>query len=130
MFSYIKSLLSVDNSSKVVDGIYNGIDKAFYTTEEKAEDRIKLETSKLETKLKLLPLFEPFKIAQRVIAIGFSINFLLAFWLGTILLIFSSEAMLSKYLELVAIFNLGWIMGAIIAWYFTGGIINSTKDKK
>ncbi len=44
-------------SSKAVDGIYNGIDKAFHTDEEKAEYFI--------TTLKA---YEPFKLSQRLVA--------------------------------------------------------------
>jgi len=38
--------------------------------------------------------------------------------------------LLDKFIALIGVFQLGWIMMAIVAWYFTGGIINSTKGKK
>jgi|ETNvirenome_6_30_1030629.scaffolds.fasta_scaffold00622_6 hypothetical protein len=130
MFKTLTNLFSPNNATKVVDGIYNGLDKAFYTDEEKAEDKIKIETFKVEAKMKLLPLYEPFKIAQRVIAITFTINFILAFWIGVGLLCFSNDQLLKSYLDLISVFSLGWIMSAIVAWYFTGGVINSFKEKK
>jgi len=43
---------SDDAISKAADGIYNGVDKAFYTDEEKAEGF-----------LSLLKAYEPFKLA-------------------------------------------------------------------
>ncbi len=73
MFGFISNIFTPDTVNKTVDGIYNGVDKLFYTDEEKAEATQK----QIDTKLKLLPLFEPFKIAQRIIAIIFTINFIL-----------------------------------------------------
>ena len=118
----LSSIFSSSIAEKAVDGIYNGVDKAFYTAEEKA---IALQ-KQVDTKLKLLPLFEPFKLAQRVIAIAFTINFLLAFWVGAFLLRFSPEYF-DAFISLVVTFNFGWIMAAIVAWYFTGGIVNGIK---
>jgi hypothetical protein len=97
----------------------------FYTEEEKAENVQK----RLDTKLKLLPLFEPFKIAQRVIAILFTINFILWVWVGIAIYIMIPDR-LEGYIELMVAFNIGWIMMAIIGWYFTGGVIDSFKNKK
>lgn len=125
MFSYIKSIFTPDIATKAVDGIYNGIDKAIYTDEEKAIAAQK----QLDTKLKLLPLFEPFKIAQRVIAILFTINFILWVWVGIALYLYLPDR-LNGFIDLLIAFNIGWIMTAIIGWYFTGGVINSWKGKK
>ena len=113
------------SGEKTVDGIYNGIDKAFYTDEEKADMVIK----QTDMKLKLLPLFEPFKLAQRFIAILFSVNFILAFWVGVVIWWFGKDEQLESFTRLIGVFNLGWIMTAIITWYFSGGVINSLKSK-
>jgi hypothetical protein len=66
MFSAIKSLFTSD---KVVEGISSGLDKSFYTEEEK-RDHFQV----------LLSLYEPFKVAQRLLALTFSIPYALA-WL-------------------------------------------------
>jgi len=122
---WLTSIFSPKSADKAVDGIYNGIDNMFYTDEEKAVAQQK----RIDTKLNLLPLFEPFKIAQRVIAISFTINFILAFWVG-VAIYFFKENKLDNYITIVATFNLGWIMMAIITWYFTGGLLNSAKKDK
>ena len=111
------SLFSSSSAEKVVDGVYNGIDKAFYTDEERADQELK----KAEIKLKFLPLFEPYKLAQRYIAVMFTINFIMAFWVGVFLLLYSTEKVLLSYLKLIGTFELGYIMIAIIVWYFTNG---------
>jgi len=122
---FLSGLFTSDVAEKAVDGIYNGVDMAIYTNEEKA-----IATQKqIETKLKLLPLFDPFRLAQRYIAIIFTVNFVLAFWIGVFIYFQGTKDALDTYIKLVEAFGLFWIMGAIITWYFTGGIINSYKKK-
>lgn len=122
----MKSLFSPSVVTKTVDGIYNGIDKAIYTDEEKADNQ----KEQVKSKMALIPLFEPFKLAQRIIAISFTINFIFAFWVGVALLFMKQQELLDSYLKLIAVFQLGWIMLTIVAWYFTGGVVNSFKTNK
>ena len=126
MLETIKSIFTPSVVNKTVDGIYNGVDKSVYTDEEKADNLQK----QAETKINLLPLFEPFKVAQRVIAISFTINFIIWVWIGVMMLILGYKEMLDDYVALLLAFNIGWIMMAIITWYFTGGVINSFKNDK
>lgn len=118
-------LFSSDTVDKAVDGVYNGVDKMFYTDEEKAEARQKV----FETKIEMLKHFEPFKLAQRYIAIIHTVNFVIAFWIGVVIYVFF-PTMLDGYIKLCATFQIGWIMVAIIGWYFTGGVIDSHKRKQ
>ncbi|WPH64033.1 hypothetical protein vBVpP1_31 [Vibrio phage vB_VpP_1] len=53
-----------DSVSKLTNGIYNGVDKAFFTDEEKKEAFIKM-----------LKLYEPFKLAQRYMMLIVGIPF-------------------------------------------------------
>jgi len=121
---WLASIFSPRTAEKAVDGIYNGIDNMFYTDEEKAVAQQK----RIDTKLGLLPLFEPFKIAQRVIAISFTANFIIAFWVGIAIYFFKPE-LLDGYLGIVIAFKIGWIMMAIITWYFTGGLLKREGKK-
>ena len=114
----LSNIFSPKNSETLVEGVYKGLDMTFYTDEEKA---IALQ-SQVDTKLKLLPLYEPFKLAQRFIAISMTINFIILLWSGVIMYILFPEY-LEGFLKLMEIFNIGWIMTTIIVWYFTGGII-------
>lgn len=126
MFGFVKGLFTSETLDKVVDGAYNGLDKIVLTDEEKLDYEVK----KAEQKLKALPLFEPYKLAQRYIAIMFTVNFILAFWIGVFLLFAEKLELLEKYLTLIGVFNLGWIMLAIIGWYFTNGALNWINKSK
>jgi len=69
---------------KIGDGVYNGIDKAVYTPEEMIDNR-----------LKSLAAYEPFKIAQRLLALVFTIPYMLA-WTTTFIASFLSMLPPSK----------------------------------
>lgn len=122
----LMSLFTPDTANKAVDGIYNGIDKAIYTEEEKAE----MTQKQIETKLKMLPLFEPYKLAQRYIAIISIVNIFFAFWFGSFLIFMEMDQKLDKFIQLSDVFNLGWVLLAIIGWYFTNGALNGIVGKK
>ena len=121
IFSDIFSVKSVDN---IVDAVIDTGDALVYTAEEKAN----AEQLKVDTKLKMLPLFEPFKLAQRYISFVFTVNFIVAFWVSVILFTFF-PTFFDGFLTIIATFQLGWIMLAIISFYFGGGFIESFKSK-
>ena len=108
---------------KAVDGIYNSVDMAFYTDEEKA----KAVQKAVDTKLKMLPLYEPFKLAQRYMAFAFTVNFILAFWVCVLIWMFGTKEQVTEFLGIVSTFQLGWIMLTIVAWYYGGGFVESAK---
>lgn len=128
---------------KTTDAIINAGDKIWYTDEEKAD--MKMSYGKfLPT---LLKAYEPFKIAQRILAIWFSFLFGLAFITGLGMYIFNA---ISKYqdlkngipldkivtldlqplINLCVSFSLPSIVLLILAWYFGGGFIESMKKGK
>jgi uncharacterized membrane protein len=119
--SWLSNIFSPDVVSKSVDAIINTGDVLVYTAEEKAQAYQKA----VDTKLKMLQHFEPFKIAQRGLAFMFAINFLLSFWVGVAFYYFGTIEQLKGFLDLVGVFQLGWIMLAIISFYFGGGFISS-----
>ncbi len=134
---------SSDTVNKVTDAVINTGDKLFYTDEEKEE--MKVEYAK--NLPNLLKAYEPFKIAQRVLAFWFSFLFGLAFLTG---LGMSITNIIIKYnslkdgiaidkivlldiqplFALVGAFSLGIIMIAIVSFYFGGGVIDSIKRKQ
>jgi len=120
-FMDIFSIKSVDN---IVNAVINTGDAVAYTAEEKA----KAEQLKVDTKLKMLPLYEPFKIAQRYIAFAFTANFILSFWVGVVFLYFDFKV--DDYIKLIATFQLGWIMIAIVSFYFGGGFVAGFQKMK
>ena len=121
----LMDIFSSRTVDKAVDGIYNGVDMAIYSDEEKAIAQQKA----TDTKLKMLPLYEPFKLAQRYMAFAFTINFLLSFWVAVLIWVFMEEKKLSEYLTIVATFQLGWIMLTIVGFYYSGGFVESFKNK-
>ena len=124
--SWLSGIFSPDVVNKTVDAIVNTGDALFYTDEEKSAAAQKA----IDTKLKMLPLFEPFKIAQRYIAFGFTLNFIVAFWVAVIFYAVGAQKLLDGFLLIVATFQLGWIMLAIIGFYFGGGFADSMKKGK
>ena len=117
LFSIIGSLFTSNNSNKVVDSITTGLDTLVYTDQEKAN-----------MKLEMLKHYEPFKIAQRLIATIFTVTFCIAFLTGLIVLLLGKDT--SPILNYVQAFGLDKIMLSIIIFYFAGGTLNTFVSKK
>jgi len=110
-------------SQKVIDAGISGIDKAFYTAEEKAEDRLKA----APWKIALLKAYEPFKVAQRLLALIFSVPYVSA-WCVTFAL--SCYGMnIEPQLELLT-GDIAKIVWTIIGFYFLGGFAESIGKAK
>lgn len=101
-------------SEKIVSGVVDGIDKAWHTPEEKAE-HFRL----------MLKLYEPFKIAQRLIALTFGVPYSLA-WFITFGASFFVDV--SNQLTLLS-GTMGQIVLAIVAFYFLGGTLTGLTSK-
>lgn len=106
---------------KGTEGLYNGIDKAIYTDEEKVDNFTRM-----------LKLYEPFKIAQRFLALVVGVPFVLIHtvihvaWLLALWLVVDIERyeFLSTQLGLMADSNLstlGQPFAIILGFYFFGG---------
>ncbi len=106
------------NPEKLADAVIDTGDAIFFTDEEKAK-----------MKLELLKHYEPFKLAQRLLSLIFAINFIVAFWVGVVFFVWFPN-LASGFLGLVKAYDLGWIMLAIVSFYFTGGVINTVKGIK
>ena len=111
-------LLDIFNSgNKTVDKGIELIDNAFYTDQEKAS-----------TKLSLLKAYEPFKIAQRYLALIFCLPYALA-WFVTLITSFWFE--IDKQIELLTSpWGMASIVLTIVGFYFGGGFLNSLPRKK
>jgi len=115
------------NPKKLGDSIISGIDKAFLSREEQ-----------LDYMQKMLVLYEPFKIAQRILAIMFSGSFLFVHLLTAvahfICVLRGSDP--KPIIELYGYNNdsLGTIVLVVVSFYFAGGVLEGTvkrlkKDK-
>lgn len=112
-------------SEKVIEGVYNGLDKVIHTDEEKSDFW-----------LKLLKAYEPFKIAQRYIALVVTIPYV-SIWIISALLLVSSvftvpceSVCKSNQLKTVSIElaeknqeQLGMPVALILGFYFGGGAV-------
>jgi len=108
---------------KSVDGVYNGVYKLFYTDEEKA-DNWRL----------MMKIYEPFKLAQRLIAMTIVPVWSLA-WLITFGVSFTDVDLTTQ--ESLLEGRMGDLVLAIGSFYFLGGAaegsmraINWLKGKK
>ena len=96
------------------DVITKGFDliDSFHTSEEEAIE------AKSKAKTDLLAAYAPFKIAQRYIALIFTITFVSSFLLVLVLTIAGIGD-----LEAVRGVQIGYIMLMIVGFYFSGGMI-------
>lgn len=102
------------SSAEVIKDVSSGIDKAFYTDEEKAEGFAKL-----------LQLYEPFKLAQRYLALIFAPAYALcavtAFAASFFVDVTAQVELLSGMF--------GYIVLTIIGFYFGGGAVEGLIEK-
>ena len=121
MFGILGKLFGSD---KVIDGAMRGIDALVYTDEEKAN----MELSKAKVKIDLLGAYAPFKIAQRYLAVMFSAAFIFLLLVSTALAILKMPY--QPILDVAEAFSLGYIVLAIVTFYFGGGLVSSAKGNK
>jgi hypothetical protein len=96
-------------SEKVIEAGVSGIDKMFYTKEEKSDSFARMQR-----------LYEPFKLAQRFLALIFSIPYALAVFITFIASFFMSVEPQMEILK----GTIGFIVLTIVGFYFGGGAIN------
>lgn len=123
--SFLSDFFSPNTVNKTVDAIYDTGDALFYTDEEIA----KAHQESMKTKISLLGAFAPFKLIQRHIALVFTYNFIAMIWLTIIVGFLGDKAQLEMLLKIFGIFSIGWIMLAIVTFYFGGGTIDSFRNK-
>ena len=118
--------------SKAADGIYKGVDKAWYTDEEKAEGF-----------LNLLKAYEPFKLAQRLLALTVALPYVAVWLLCALMIVVSAfvDPAYGKQIEeasrLLGELNndtLGTPVALVLSFYFAGGalegVVSRFKEKK
>ena len=117
-----KILGKIFNPKKLGESLISGVDKAILTNEEK-----------LDYMQKMLVLYEPYKLAQRVIAILFTSAFTLVHLMTAIthfiyvLRGLNPETIISLYE-----YNndsLGTLVMIIVGFYFAGGVLEGTVKR-
>lgn len=102
-------------SDNVIQAGIDGIDAVVFTEEERSK-----------AKQEFLKLYEPFKIAQRYLAVIFSIPYVLA-WLITFISSFFIDV--TKQFELLN-GDIGSIVFAIVSFYFLGGVASGILQSR
>jgi hypothetical protein len=85
--------------------------------------------AKNSAKIRLLEAYGPFKKAQRWLMVLVSINYFIAFWMVMVFALTGNLESKDVVLEVLALFNVGWIMMAIVTFYFGGGLIEGGIGK-
>jgi len=101
-------------SDKIIDAGIKGIDSIYYSDQEKAEN-----------KKAFLKLYEPFKLAQRYLALIFSVPYV---FMVVVTFIASFFVDVSVQKEILT-GDIGTIVGMIVAFYFFGGTISGGFKK-
>ena len=109
-----------DKGADMASGIGNFIDESFHTDQEKSEARLKF----LDFRLKWANATQGQNLARRYCAIMFGLNFIFTFQVGLAIMVYgffaeaSTKIIIDQIIGWVVAFQLGWIMLAIIGFYF------------
>ena len=110
----MRLLAKMFGSTKAIDAGIAGIDKAFYTAEEKADHAIKA----APLKVALLKAYHPFRLAQRVLSILFSVPYVFAWMVAFTMACFGMNIDAQVQLLDGTIKHIVW---TIVGFYFLGG---------
>ena len=107
------------------------IDEAFYTDEERAEDRVKLLEKKSNIKLEQLKAYHPYKVTQRFIALSFIFVFLFIMLNGILSQLYGLVDMenVKNALNFANQMWLGEIVLIIVTFYFGGGTAEGVLER-
>lgn len=84
--------------------------------------------AKAKAKVDLMAAYAPFKIAQRILAIMFTVTFLASFLLVLGMTLFG-ETKIDEVRGVISEFYIGEIMLSIVIFYFGGGFVEGGIDK-
>lgn len=117
-----KILAKIFNPKKLGESIISGVDKAILTNEEK-----------IDYMQKMLTLYEPYKLAQRILAILFSSVFLVIHLMTAIahFIYVLRDLNTEKVVSLYSYNNdsLGMIVLMVVSFYFAGGVLEGTVKR-
>lgn len=113
---------SILGNSDVIKGGLDLIDSIHTSDEEEIHAKSKAKTD-------LLKAYAPFKLAQRYLALLFSITFILSFLL-TLVLTLAGIGDLDALKQVLADFYIGQIMLTIVLFYFGGGALEGAMNAR
>ena len=89
------------------------------------EERVSIKTDR---QISLLNSYQPFKIAQRLLALIFSITFVCSYIM--VLVLYFLDKPISEVQVIIETFKIDYIMLLIIGFYFGGGFAEGLMDKR
>ena len=110
-------------SDKVIQSGIELIDSLVTTKEEEIE-------SKTKAKIDLLTAYQPFKLAQRVIAFAFTFVYLSCFALVLGFTLAGQEYQADLVMQTLDQFEVGYAMLIILAFYFGGGAFEGVLNSR
>ena len=119
------NILSQIFGTDIYKDVVNGVDKLVLTDEER-----------LDIHKQILEAYYPFKVTQRLISLTVLVPYVISFLMSQIMFIvgvfLSSDKIIQGSSVLLQNANQTFqnIVLIIVAFYFTGGVINSYKDVK
>jgi hypothetical protein len=132
--SIFNRIFSSDKALDVADNIFKsgikGMDVLNYTKEEQAENALKA----ADTKVKLLEAYEPFKLAQRLLALllvgTFCIDVLIASIFSILTMWYPDRAMVVvDLIKTIVVSTLVTPVSIVVGFYFFGGLKGMIKRK-
>lgn len=109
-------------SGDVIKQGLNLIDDMHTSTEEEVK-------AKSDARVQLLQAYQPFKVAQRYLALMFGFTFLGSYALVLIMTI-TGKGDADAVTKVMDQFTINYAMLIILGFYFGGGVVDSIKQKK
>lgn len=109
-------------AEQATSGIISGIDKAWYTKEERAQDATKV-------LLSLQDQFTPRSISRRILAFSFCFCFCASFTISLVFACLDKTHIVNNIINLVKAYQLGWITVTIVVFYFGNYLVDKLKKK-
>lgn len=113
---------------KTILGSGDVISKGMELLDDAFESDAEARESKTKAKIDLMNAYAPFKVAQRYLALMFGATYISSFFL--VLGMTLAGYAVKDVFEVLDQFKVGWIMMAIITFYFGGGLVESVGRKK
>mgnify|MGYP003108919355 CR=1 FL=1 len=114
-------LTSILGNAKVIEKGMDLIDQVHTSDEE-------IERVKAQAKIDTMAAYQPFKVAQRYLALMFTATFLSSFFLVLVMTLMG-QTNIPEVKQVIDDFYLGEAMLTILAFYFGGGMIEGVVGK-
>ena len=114
-------LTSILGNAKVIEKGMDLIDQVHTSDEE-------MERVKAQAKIDTMTAYQPFKVAQRYLALMFTATFLSSFFLVLVMTLMG-QTKIPEVKQVIDDFYLGEAMLTILAFYFGGGMIEGVVGK-